>query len=115
MALQEMGHSQPPTIVIIDNSTTEGIVNNRVKQYRTHTMDMQFYWMRDCVKQGHYMVMWKPGEDNLADYSTKHFPPSHHKKVCGTYLVKEKSSALLSWLVPREIVAFWPFPPVELT
>ena len=40
--------------------------------------------------------MWKPGEENLADYSTKHFPPSHHKKVRGTYLVKEKSGAVLT-------------------
>eukprot|EP00957_Ditylum_brightwellii_P047761 3628082-Ditylum_brightwellii.AAC.2 len=27
-ALQEIGHLQPPTIVITDNSTAEGIVNN---------------------------------------------------------------------------------------
>eukprot|EP00957_Ditylum_brightwellii_P009398 710462-Ditylum_brightwellii.AAC.1 len=54
-ALQEMGHPQPPTIVITDNSTAEGIVNNCVKQCRTCTMDMRFYWIRDCVKQGHYL------------------------------------------------------------
>eukprot|EP00957_Ditylum_brightwellii_P208993 15359809-Ditylum_brightwellii.AAC.1 len=61
MELQEMGHPQPPMIVITDNSTAEGIVNNC-----------------DCVKQGHYLVIWKPGEDNLADYSTKLFchPPA---------------------------------------
>eukprot|EP00957_Ditylum_brightwellii_P046485 3527710-Ditylum_brightwellii.AAC.1 len=29
VALQEMGHPHPPTIVITDNSTAEGIVNNR--------------------------------------------------------------------------------------
>eukprot|EP00957_Ditylum_brightwellii_P158749 12083323-Ditylum_brightwellii.AAC.1 len=91
VALKEMGHPQPPTIVITNNPTAEGIVNNRVKQRRTRATDMQFYWVRDRVKQGHYLVMWKPGEENLADYSTKRFPPSHHKKVRGTYLVKEKS------------------------
>eukprot|EP00957_Ditylum_brightwellii_P194529 14817259-Ditylum_brightwellii.AAC.1 len=96
MALQEMGNPQPPTIVIADNSTAEGIINNCVKQCRTCAMDMQFCWIRDHAKQGNYLVMWKPGEDNLADYSTKHFPPSHHKKVCGSYLVKEKLSAVLS-------------------
>eukprot|EP00957_Ditylum_brightwellii_P015462 1163574-Ditylum_brightwellii.AAC.1 len=30
-ALQEMGHPQPLTIVITDNSTTDGIVNGHVK------------------------------------------------------------------------------------
>eukprot|EP00957_Ditylum_brightwellii_P192237 14633024-Ditylum_brightwellii.AAC.1 len=29
VALKEMGHPHPPTIVITDNSTAEGIVNNR--------------------------------------------------------------------------------------
>jgi len=82
--LKEMGHEQPPTIVITDNSTAEGTVNNQVKQCRTRAMDLRFYWIRDRVKQGHYLVMWKPEEDNLADYSTKHFPPAHHKKVHDT-------------------------------
>eukprot|EP00957_Ditylum_brightwellii_P002202 169252-Ditylum_brightwellii.AAC.1 len=92
----EMGHPQLPTIVITDNSTAEGIVNDHVKQRRTRAMDMRFYWIRDRIWQGHYLVKWKPGNDNLADYSTEHFPPSHHKKVCGTYLVKDKSGVVLT-------------------
>eukprot|EP00957_Ditylum_brightwellii_P114159 8703115-Ditylum_brightwellii.AAC.1 len=47
--------------------------------------------------------MWKPGEGNLADYSTKHSPPSHHKKVCRTYLVKEKLDAVLWYQTPRTL------------
>eukprot|EP00957_Ditylum_brightwellii_P142159 10830836-Ditylum_brightwellii.AAC.1 len=31
-ALQEMGHLQPPTPVMTDNSTSCGIINNTVKQ-----------------------------------------------------------------------------------
>eukprot|EP00957_Ditylum_brightwellii_P078658 5980691-Ditylum_brightwellii.AAC.1 len=89
----EMGHPQLPAIVITNNSTAEGIINDRVKQRRTLTMDVCFYWIRDRIRQGHYLVKWKPRDDNLADYSTKHFPPSHHKKVYGTYLVKDKLGA----------------------
>ena len=39
-------------------------------------MDMRFYWIRNCVKQGHYNVYWKPGKFNKADYVTKitHLP-----------------------------------------
>eukprot|EP00957_Ditylum_brightwellii_P001184 93208-Ditylum_brightwellii.AAC.1 len=96
--LMEMRHPQPPTIVIINNSTAEGIVNDCIKQCRTHAMDMHFYWIRDRSWQGYYLVKWKPGGDNLADYSTKHFPPSHNKKVCSTYLVKDKLGALLTYI-----------------
>eukprot|EP00957_Ditylum_brightwellii_P107001 8164380-Ditylum_brightwellii.AAC.1 len=53
--LMEMGYPQLPTIVITDNSTAEGIVNDCVKQRRTHAMDMHFYWIRDRIWQGHYL------------------------------------------------------------
>eukprot|EP00804_Cyclotella_cryptica_P001050 CCRYP_008350-RA/>CCRYP_008350-RA protein AED:0.51 eAED:0.46 QI:0/0/0/1/0/0/2/0/161 len=33
--LQELGHKQPPTPIQTDNSTAEGIVNNRVQPKRT--------------------------------------------------------------------------------
>eukprot|EP00957_Ditylum_brightwellii_P165079 12568097-Ditylum_brightwellii.AAC.1 len=42
-ALQEMGHPQPPMIVVTDNSTADGTVNSHIKQHRTWAMDMQFY------------------------------------------------------------------------
>eukprot|EP00957_Ditylum_brightwellii_P106932 8157770-Ditylum_brightwellii.AAC.1 len=38
MALQEMGHPQPPTIVITDNSTADGIVSSCVEQQRILAM-----------------------------------------------------------------------------
>eukprot|EP00957_Ditylum_brightwellii_P197593 15053736-Ditylum_brightwellii.AAC.1 len=50
-AFTEMGHPQPATIVITDNSTVNGIVNGRVKQRRTRAMDMRFYWIKDRIKQ----------------------------------------------------------------
>eukprot|EP00957_Ditylum_brightwellii_P156746 11930471-Ditylum_brightwellii.AAC.2 len=40
-ALQEMGHPQPPTPVMTDNSTACGIINNTVKQQCTHAIDMR--------------------------------------------------------------------------
>eukprot|EP00957_Ditylum_brightwellii_P183566 13982427-Ditylum_brightwellii.AAC.1 len=45
LALEEMGHPQPPTPVMTDNSTTCGILNKTVKQKRTQAIDMQFYWV----------------------------------------------------------------------
>ena len=95
-ALIEMGHPQPPTPIQTDNSTAAGIINDKVKQRKSRTIDMRFYWVRDHVKQGEFLVYWKPGRDNLADYYTKNHPPAHHKAMRAIYLYTEgkKSSEL---------------------
>jgi hypothetical protein len=50
-------------------------------------MDMRFYWVRDQTRLGHFIVHWKKGDDNRADYFTKHFPPSHHREIRTEYLL----------------------------
>ena len=85
-ALSELGHPQPATVIITDNSTAVGIANDSVKQKRSKAMDMRFYWIRDRVRQGQFTIQWKKGEGNLADYFTKHHPASHHKAIRSTYL-----------------------------
>jgi hypothetical protein len=47
--LEELGHKQPATTIITDNSTASGIVNDTVKQKLSKAMDMHFYWVRDRV------------------------------------------------------------------
>ena len=49
ITLDELGHPQPPTPMVIDNSTASGIANKSVKQKRSKAMDMCFYWIRDRV------------------------------------------------------------------
>eukprot|EP00957_Ditylum_brightwellii_P072729 5528272-Ditylum_brightwellii.AAC.2 len=49
-AIQEMGHPQPSTLVISNNSTADGIVSGRVKQRRARAMDMRFYWIWSRIK-----------------------------------------------------------------
>ena len=84
--LAEMGHPQPPTPIQCDNTVATGLANDTIKPKRTKAMDMRFYWIKDRVRQGHFRIHWKPGKGNLADYFTKHFPPSHHIQVRPTYL-----------------------------
>jgi hypothetical protein len=84
--LHDMGHAQPPTPVKTDNSTASGISNNTMKQRRSKSMDMRFYWIRDRVQQGQFIIYWRPGTENLADYYTKHHPASHHRQIRETYL-----------------------------
>ena len=86
ICLEELGHPQPPTAMITDNSTAFGIANDTVKQKRSKAIDMRFYWIRDRVRQGHFHVYWKRGSLNRADYFTKHHPASHHQQIRSSYL-----------------------------
>ena len=79
--LEELGHPQPPTPVLVDNSTAVGLANDTVTQRRSRAIDMHFYWVRDRVNQQQYRVYWAPAHHNLADYFTKHHTPSHHRKM----------------------------------
>jgi len=79
--LEELGHKQPPTPIQIDNSTAEGIVNNRVQPKRTKAMDMRFHWLRDRENQKQFRFYWRPGTTNRGDYFTKHHPASHHRNI----------------------------------
>ena len=49
-------------------------------------MDMCFYWIQDRVAQGHFIIYWRPGALNMADYYTKHFSAAHHQLMRSTYL-----------------------------
>ena len=43
--LHEMGHSQPRTPIQTDNSTAEGVINNKIQPKQTKAMDMQYHWL----------------------------------------------------------------------
>ena len=86
VALEEMGHPQPPTPVVVDNSTASGIANKTVKQRRSKAMDMRFYWVQDRIEQRQFLVYWREGAQNLADYFTKHHPARYHVDMRPVYL-----------------------------
>jgi hypothetical protein len=91
--LDHMGHPQPATPIQTDNACASGICNETVKQRRSKAMDMRFYWIRDRVRQGQFLVHWRKGADNLADYYTKHHSPSHHRQKRSQYLLELHTSA----------------------
>ncbi len=93
--LEFLGHPQPATPIQTDNACAEGIANDTVKQKRSKAMDMRFYWIRDRVRQGHLKIHWKKGQDNLADYHTKHHPASHHRQMRPIYLHEEQALYLI--------------------
>ena len=84
--LADLGHPQSATPIQTDNACAAGIVNSTVKQRRSKAIDMRFYWVRDRVEKGEFIVYWKRGAENDADYFTKHHSPSHHRKMRSRYL-----------------------------
>ena len=96
--LEELGQPQPDngTPIRTDNSTADGIMNKTVKQKRSKSMDMRFWWLIDRVEQNQFRIFWAPGRINLADYFSKKHPASHHKKVRPIYInIKGASPSLI--------------------
>ncbi len=51
----------------------------------------EIFWVGDKVAQDIYSLGWYPGQENLADYQSKHHPGAHHTAVHPYYLHKENS------------------------
>ena len=79
--LKAMGHEQGKTALQTNNSTAEGVINNRIQPKRTKSMDMRFHWLRDRESQQQFRYFWRPGALNLADYWTKHHAAAHHRNM----------------------------------
>ncbi len=97
--LSDMGHLQPNMPVHCDNALAVGITNNIVKRQQSWSMEMRFFWVGDKVAQDMYALSWHPGQENLADYQSKHHIGSHHVAVRPWYLHTENSPRILLWAV----------------
>ncbi len=62
-------------------------------------METHFFWVGDKVSQDMYQVAWHPGQENLADYQSKHHIGSHHIAVRPWYLQTMNSPRYLPWAV----------------
>ncbi len=95
--LNDMRHPQPKTPVHCNNTTAVGIANNTVKQQRSHSMEMSFFWVSDKVAEEMYSFSWHPRQENCADYQSKHHPGVHHVAVRLWYLHVNNSPRVLPW------------------
>jgi hypothetical protein len=95
--LNDMGHPQPKTPVCCNNATAVEIANNTVKRQCSRSMEMRFFWVGDKVAQEVYSFSWHPGQENLADYQSKHHPGAHNIAVRPWYLHMDNSLRVLPW------------------
>jgi hypothetical protein len=81
VTLLESGHEQPETSLRTGSSTALIFLNGTIKQKRSKSMDMKYYWLQDRVRQKQFDVFWSPGEENLGYYKTKHHPAQHFQDI----------------------------------
>jgi hypothetical protein len=79
--LADLGYPQPPTYILVDNKIAYGIASNTIEPKRTKSIDMQFHWLRDRVQLQEYIVIWRKGMYNLADFFTKPLSVKDHQSV----------------------------------
>ena len=92
--LRALGHQQPPTPIKTDNSTATGFVYDNIRQKRTKTWDMRYYWLRDKLTQKQFDIYWDKGINNHADYWTKHHPAVHHRTIRNKYIKDREDKKL---------------------
>ena len=87
-ALYGLGHPQNCTEVITDNFTANSFVHSEMRVKRSKSWDMHYNLLRDRSAQQQFQIRWDKGIHNLADYFTKHHPPSHHCIKRYDYILK---------------------------
>ena len=79
--LSDLGYPQPPTYILVDNEVASGIASNTIEPKRTKSIDMQYHWLRDRVQMQEFIVIWRKGMYNLADFFTKPLSVKDHQVV----------------------------------
>ena len=79
--LDSLGYPQQPTTILCDNLCAVGLATNTVKQRKSKSIDMRFHWLRDRIAQNQFLVKWRKGALNLADFFTKILPVAAHRAL----------------------------------
>ena len=93
--LEQLGHSQQPTLIKTDNATTYNFIHDNITQKKSKSWDMRNFWLRDRQQQKQFQFHWEKGSNNKADYFTKHRTEKHHSHVRNTY-VQDTISPLIN-------------------
>ena len=79
--LEALGHNQHTIPIKADYSISVTFSDSMLKQKRSKSWGMRLNWLKDRVQQKQFYIFWDRGSNNMADYATKHFPPSYHQKI----------------------------------
>ena len=86
LTLYKLRHPQPPTPIHIDNTRVIGVKNNTIHKRRSRANEVQSFWLLDQMAQQYFKFYYQPGQENLADYPTKHRTSAIHHNVQPYYI-----------------------------
>lgn len=75
-----------PTTIITDNLCAEGIAMGTLTAKKSKAIAMRYHWIRDRIRLGEFIVTWKPGSTNLADFFSKHLPVQEFTTASTVYM-----------------------------
>ena len=104
--LTSMNYPPPATYMLGDNKLAVGLANNDVKTKKSKSVDMRFHWLRDRIQQGQFIVTWRPGATNLADFFTKALDQKDHQDAMKK-LVRPKNAQTFSDKRSARSDAYW--------
>ena len=87
ITLEEMGHPQPKTPAITDNTTAQGLLTKTMIPKRAKSYDMRFNLLKCREAQQQFDFIWKRGIVNRADYHSKKHPTKHYVDKPSDYVV----------------------------
>ena len=56
--LNQLGHQQSPTPLQTDNETSLNFIKNNIRQKRSKSWDMKYYWLRDKKNEEQFDYYW---------------------------------------------------------
>ena len=89
IALEEMGHPQPKTPVIVDNTSAQGLIKGTMTPKKAKGYDMRAAWLKCRKAQKQLDLIWGPGKTNLGDYHTKTHPLHEYVNKRGKYVLNQ--------------------------
>jgi len=78
---EDLGHKQGPTRIIYDNTVSGDIANRSCKMKRSKMVAKQYHWIQERIAFGDYILEWRKGTLNLADFLTKAHPTNHFEAM----------------------------------
>jgi hypothetical protein len=87
ISLRALGHPQAATSIKTDNSTSNSFVHANIKQRHSKTWDMRWNWLCDKATHKELHIYWDRGQNNQANYFTKHHPSMHHINMRPKYVL----------------------------
>ena len=87
ISLDEMGHPQPKTPAVTDNTTAHGLIKKTMIPKRAKSYDMRFNFLKCREAQQQFDLIWKRGGVNRAEYHSKKHPTKHYIDKRSEYVV----------------------------